>query len=390
MMASLTKRGNYWSIIFKKRIDDKPIRKTYALGTKYKKVAEHKKTKFEKLYHRGEIDPFDENWNLKEYEEGCKTSAKTAINSSYYLEDLKEDFLTSKSHTSIDTQKAYKYIIKLFIEDVGISMTANLVRPLDIRTFCLQERLATATQRTYLRHLKAFFNWVADKGIIEINPCNDVHPPNKKDKLVDKIIREDQLQNIFHTFQNLQAEKQKAGYIMSPKQKQFWFKPIITTAFYTGMRRKELLQLRWEHIDLKGREVHITDTKSGQERSVVLFDQAYLCLKAWNRFYDYPTNGLVFPSPKSNKHMEIKLTGGTVSKTFKSIIRKSDIKNTMHFHGLRHSCATFMLRQGFNVIEVKEMLGHKSIEITYRYVHLISDDRKNKAEQLGLITNNHG
>jgi site-specific recombinase XerD len=49
-----------------------------------------------------------------------------------------------------------------------------------------------------------------------------------------------------------------------------------------------------------------------------------------------------------------------------------------------------MLRQGFNVIEVKEMLGHKSIEITYRYVHLISDDRKNKAKQLGLITNNHG
>jgi integrase len=389
-MASLKKRGKNWSIVFKKSVNGKSIQKTYALGTKYKKVAKHKLTEFEKLYHKGEIDPFDENWNLKEFEEAHKSSNQTAATGSYYLSDLKEDFLVSKSHTAVDTQKSYKYIIKLFIEDVGISITANLVKPSDIRTFCLQDRLSTATQRTYLRHLKAFFNWIVNKGIIEANPCSDVHPPNKKDKIVDKIIREGQLQTIFQAFRSLQTKKREAGYIKSPKQMQFWFKPIITTAFYTGMRRKELLQLRWEHIDMNGREVHVTDTKSGEERSVILFDQAYMRLKAWNRFFGYPTNGLVFPSPKSNKHMEIQLTGGTVSKTFKSIIRKSDIKNTMHFHGLRHSCATFMLRQGFNTIEVKEMLGHKSIEVTNRYVHLISDDRKNKAELLGLITNNHG
>jgi hypothetical protein len=39
-MASLTKRGETWSIVFKKRVDGKSVRKTYALGTKYKKSGE--------------------------------------------------------------------------------------------------------------------------------------------------------------------------------------------------------------------------------------------------------------------------------------------------------------------------------------------------------------
>jgi integrase len=265
-------------------------------------------------------------------------------------------------------------------------MPVKHIKPSDIRTFCFQNRLSNATQRSYLKYLKTFFKWLIDEGIIEINPCEKIHLPRKKDKLVDKIIREGQLQTIFLTFRNLQIEKRKAGYIKSPRQMQFWFKPIITTAFYTGMRRNELLQLRWEHVNLESREVHVTDTKNGEERSVVLFDPVCRRLIAWRKFMRDSETGLVFPSPKSNDMMEIKLTGDTVSKTFKSIIRQSVIKNTVNFHGLRHSCATFMLRQGFNVIEVKEMLGHKSIEITNRYVHLISDDRKNKAEELGLIT----
>ena len=178
---------------------------------------------------------------------------------------------------------------------------------------------------------------------------------------------------------------------------QFWFKPIITTAFYTGMRRKELLQLRWEQVHLKAREIHVTNssrnetnnsTKTGIERSVILFDPVYDRLKAWKKFLGNPKKGLTFPSPRSTDKIEIQLTGGTVSKTFKSYVKKTDLQNTVNFHGLRHSCATFMLRKGFDALEVKEMLGHKSVEITNRYVHLVSNDRKNKAEKLGLITNN--
>ncbi|MDX1639968.1 MAG: hypothetical protein R3281_18565, partial [Balneolaceae bacterium] len=99
-MASLKKRGNYYSIVFKKRIDGKPIRKTYALGVKYKDIARDKQREYEKLYQSGEIDPFDPAWNLKEYEEAQEEANKPTYVSSYFIQDLKEQFLKSKSHTS--------------------------------------------------------------------------------------------------------------------------------------------------------------------------------------------------------------------------------------------------------------------------------------------------
>ena len=97
---------------------------------------------------------------------------------------------------------------------------------------------------------------------------------------------------------------------------------------------------------------------------------------------------MVFPSPRSNDRIEISLTGNNVSKVFKSYVKEAGIKDTIHFHSLRHSCATYMIRQGFDVTMVKEMLGHKSIQVTMRYVNLVVKDRKDRAKKLGLITEN--
>jgi len=64
---------------------------------------------------------------------------------------------------------------------------------------------------------------------------------------------------------------------------------------------------------------------------------------------------------------------------------KERIWRIFNFHGLRHSCATFLLRKGFNVIEVKNMLGHRSLEVTNRYVHLVANDLITTASRTGLI-----
>lgn len=99
-----------------------------------------------------------------------------------------------------------------------------------------------------------------------------------------------------------------------------------------------------------------------------------------------PEHGYGFPSPKSNGSHQIQLTGKTASTQFKFYCKKAGFKDTIHFHGLRHSCATFLLRSGFNVIEVKNMLGHKRIDITNRYVHLVANDLPATANRNGLIT----
>lgn len=385
-MASLRKRGKNYSIIFKTHIDGKPVMKTFALGTKYKNIAEEKKVNLQKLYEAGEIDPFQDGWSVKKFEQMQSEMGSAPMSASYFLDELKEDFLETKSNTTEATKKGYKSVINLFIENVGRSMTANLITPSDIRTFCFNQKYATATQRNYFKHLKAFFAWLTEKEIIDKSPCDEVKPPKKKDKLVDKIFSEKDLETIFDKFKEHHEMCEKNRHIVQSSLRQHWFIPLITTAYYTGLRRKELVQLNWHHIDLDNREIRVTDTKNGRERTVIIFDKVNETLKAWHKKNGEPDTGFVFPSPKSTKKQPIGLPGDYVSKVFKGYVKKTSLKKGIHFHGLRHSCATYMIRQGFDVTMVKEMLGHRSIEVTMRYVSLAVKDRMNRAKELGLIT----
>lgn len=386
-MAALKKRGKNYYVVFSKSEDGKQTKKTYSLGTTFKKIAEEKKVRFQKLYDQGEIDPFQESWSVKAYEDYLKESqGNGVVVDSYYLDELKEAFLKTKSHTTEATRSGYKSVIKLFIEDVGRSMTANLISPEDIRLFCFKKKYSNATQRNYYKHLKVFFKWLKEELIISENPCENVVPPKKEDKLVDKIFSEEELEIIFDAFKDHHKKCKENRHIVQKSLRQDWFIPMITTAYYTGLRRKEITNIKWHQVDLKNREISVTDTKNGRERTVVIFDVVHDVLTKWRKKSSNLKKGLVFPSPKSSKKHQFALPGDYVSKVFKGYVKKAELKESIHFHGLRHSCATFMIRKGFDVTLVKEMLGHRSIEVTMRYVSIGVGDRKNKAKELGLIT----
>ncbi|MEX0684744.1 MAG: site-specific integrase [Balneolales bacterium] len=385
-MASLKKRNKYYSLTFKTHIDGKPVSRSFALGTKSKQIADKIRHRYQELYELGEIDPFSKGWSLKEYEKNA--NQPTSVNPNRMLFELKEQFLKQKTNTTAQTQRTYAYIISQFMVQVGETMPVTNIDSHDIRTFCLRSDLALASQKNYLRHLKNFFNWVVDQGDIEANPCNKVLTPKTRDNLVEKVIDEEQLQTLFKTFRNYQLGQKKAGAISTSGQMQFWFKPLITLAFYTGLRRKEVVQLQWSHINLADRFIRVTDTKNGLERTVLIIDKLYYRLLAWKKFMGNPKEGLVFPSPKSTQHNQIALVGNNVSKRFRFYADMAGFKPTINFHGLRHSCATFLLRNDFQVIEAKNMLGHRSIEVTNRYVHLVPNDLLASANRKGLITMN--
>jgi site-specific recombinase XerD len=383
-MASLRKRNNYYSIVFATRVDGELIQKAYALGTKYKKIAEQKKHQYEKLYEAGEINPFADDWNLQEYEKMQELKGTSVV--SPILNELQKKFLREKTNVTAKTKKTYKYIIRQFMEGVGYTMPVTRIDADDIRAFCLRDDLANASKKNYLKHLKVFFNWLIAEEYIETNPCDKIALPKVRDNLVDKIIEEDDLDLIFKKFREYQLKHKKARAIQSTDQMQLWFKPLITLAFYTGMRRKEIIQLRWEHINLKEGFIRVTDTKNGSERTIPIFETLYWRLIAWKKLMGNPKKGLVFPSPKSTPDREIAMTGDNVSKRFKFYAtEEADLKDTINFHGLRHSCATYLLRIGFNVIEVKNMLGHKSLEVTNRYVHLVAKDLMRSANRNGKM-----
>lgn len=382
-MASLKKRGNAYSIVFKSRIDGKQRTRTFALGTKYKKIADQKRVEYEKLYDAGEINPFDPAWNLSDYE--AKQIAQESSGKHGLLEQLVNEFLASKTDVTEKTRETYREILERFTAQVGKTMPIHQVHKGDIADFCLRKGLANASKKNYHRHLKSFFNWLVENDVIEENPCKQVKLPKVKDNLSEKIIEERDLKQIFSVYRDTQAKKRRNGTLNSEMAKKNWFRPFVMLGFYTGMRRKELIQLDWVNVHLEDRMIRITDTKNAKERTVPILDPLYDVLKAWHRFSGRPKMGLVLPHPKSTPKRPMKLQGDHLYRVFKSYVKKARLKSTINVHSLRHSCATFLFRKGFDILEVNRWLDHSSLDVTKRYVQLIPGDLLKKAKETGLI-----
>lgn len=201
-MASLRKRSNYYSIVFATRVDGKLIQRAYALGTKHKKIAEQKRIQYEKLYEADEINPFDDDWNLLEYEKQQELKGTSVV--SPILNELQKKFLREKTNVTAPTKRHYKYLLKMFMEHVGYTMPVTRIDADDIRAFCLRDDLANASKKNYLKHLKTFFNWLVEEEYLESNPCDKIALPRVRDNLVDKIIEENDLNEIFRKFKAYQ------------------------------------------------------------------------------------------------------------------------------------------------------------------------------------------
>lgn len=130
---------------------------------------------------------------------------------------------------------------------------------------------------------------------------------------------------------------------------------IIQLALETAMRQGELLSMRWEHVNLKGRIVHLPETKNGSKRDVPLTMDARDIIaaqgvKASGRVWAYSNAGL--------------------KSSWKWTINKLGIQD-LHFHDLRHEAISRLVERGvFDLMEVASISGHKSLSMLKRYTHL--------------------
>ena len=149
-------------------------------------------------------------------------------------------------------------------------------------------------------------------------------------------------------------------------------KPIVILALNTGMRKGEILGLKWHDIDFKRDTIHLHDTKSGEGRDVPLNAMAKKTLIAVPK---HPGSPYIFNDNNGNNY-------GDIKKSFLTAVKKSDIID-FHFHDLRHTFASQLVMAGVDLNTVRELLGHKSIEMTLRYSHLSPDHKKRAVDVLG-------
>jgi len=146
--------------------------------------------------------------------------------------------------------------------------------------------------------------------------------------------------------------------------------PIVFTALNTGMRKSEILSLKWSNIDLENGYIYVEDSKSGESRTIpmnrMLLEMFRRMFKERKKDVDF-----VFVNPKTGDRYR------NIKTAFNSALKKAQIKN-FHFHDLRHTFASHLVMAGVDLTTVKELLGHRDIKMTLRYSHL-APEHKQKA-----------
>ena len=136
-------------------------------------------------------------------------------------------------------------------------------------------------------------------------------------------------------------------------QRNIYIAPIIEFAIETGMRRSEILNLRWVDVDLDNGFAFLSDTKNGEDRRVPLTKAA---------------RGVTLRLPKQDERV-FPISANCVRLAWERCRKKAGISE-LRFHDLRHEAVSRFFEMGMSVPEVALISGHKDVRQLFRYTHL--------------------
>lgn len=381
-MAGLKKRGRTYYITFTRRVEGVLDQRAFSLGTGRRDHAERLKTRYEDQHRLGEIDPFG-GWSPRK----TRVVADPKPAHGPLLRDAVALFIGSRSHVRERTRRGYTELARGLVESVGASMPVRHVTEADLRQYAFQPHLSTASQTSYLRFCRMLFRWLVENGHVAKDPAAGVRYPKRDDRVSDKTISEAQFRAVLRAHRaeerarrltRSSGDGQPAGPMLHP-----WFRPMVATYFYGGLRAREGVELRWEKVDFEEESLRVTGSKSGRERTVHVQRRLLSKLRAWHAYTGRPSSGLVFSKGRWEGE-DAPLNTDHVSRTYKRYARAAKLPASANLHGLRHSCATELLRAGVPINEVAKFLGHRYIETTRIYEHLNDRDMKATFARLGL------
>lgn len=140
-----------------------------------------------------------------------------------------------------------------------------------------------------------------------------------------------------------------------------WLYPVVVLALSTGMRRGEILTLRWRQIDLERNRILLFETKNGTSRAVPLRGRAHELLSGLARA-PHLDSQLLFPGNDPAKPFAL-------DNHWRAAVQAARLEN-FRFHDLRHSAASYLAMNGASTIEIAAILGHKTLQMVQRYSHL--------------------
>jgi len=302
-------------------------------------------------------------------------------------------------HYSIRTEEAYIKWIKRFIlhhgkqhpKDMGVNEIREFLTYLAVK-----KNVAASTQNQALNAIAFLYNAVLKKPMGEIGEIVWAKRPPKLPVVFTKT-------EVIQVFENLQGN----------------FNLIAGLLYGSGLRLLEALRLRVKDVEFSKNQIIVRDGKGGKDRVTMLpesikehfqlhlnkvkalheedvlegFGEVYLPFALAGKYPNAPKEWAwqyVFPShkrsidPRSGKIRRHHTSETSIQRAVKSAIHKAKIHKNGSCHTLRHSFATHLLQDGYDIRTVQELLGHKNVNTTMVYTHVLNRGGKGVRSPLDI------
>ena len=282
------------------------------------------------------------------------------------LKELWEEYLSSSSAllstATVERKKnALKHVFKFFkniqVSEIDFVMIEKYLsfRKKEIldrssNTGKREQEISFRTANIELAVLSNLLNFAVHKKYIEKNTTSSIKKLNKLSRL--------------KTLSDSDIEKLIAGTTNKLT------KDLITFLIYTGCRKGEALNLKWDDVDMQNDVIAIKGTKTKYDRYIPISKPLKELLKAIEKkqddLYVFNRNGAKL---------------GNFRKSFMTACRNAGLKD-MRIHDLRHVFASKMVMNGTSLYITGELLGHRTTQMTKRYSHLVPDTLKKAVDDV--------
>ncbi|MBI2448620.1 tyrosine-type recombinase/integrase [Candidatus Microgenomates bacterium] len=258
---------------------------------------------------------------------------------------------------SNNTIKGYRFIANLFCKDTGVAEIEDITTDLVRNWFYLgrkDRKWAPACSISYHKNLTVFFRWCLDNGYLKSNPCDDVELPKLDKRLPPKLTKQDSAKLLEFVY----------NYPYNYRFLRFRNHAIFATFIFAGLRKAELLNLKYTDVDIENMSIFIRQGKGNKDRIVPMCYSLSTILRKYldERKRLHKTCPEFFAS--LNRNMGF-CDSGLRNLTVK-MREESGIK--FGIHKLRHTFATLMLEGGCDIFSLSKMMGHSDIKTTTIYL----------------------
>ncbi|EMK6928222.1 site-specific integrase [Vibrio alginolyticus] len=303
--------------------------------------------------------------------EAKKLEMRKSLTLGRFLSDHYKDYLIALNPKR--AKQSYMCIANSFEHIMDKPLTE--IKAWDIQQWITERRKlgrAPATIEYCVNRLRAAFNRAVEWEFIDSHNLSSVKLI-KQDNTRIRYLSKEEENSLLEGIQARNQSVRKSDKTKAQLKFVDFFEPLVVTAMNTGMRKGELLTLKWEHVSFPNRYLTIRseNAKSKKTRTIPLNDTVLKLFESWRA--QNPNADYVFVA--NNQPVEF------FQYPWQSLLKEAGIDN-FRFHDLRHHFASKLVMAGVDLNIVRELLGHADLKMTLRYAHLAPE---HKASAVNLI-----